>query len=608
MENIADVAQTGTISNQDMIKACTNATCALTLKEVKAVLAEFGTGIVYDLDQEQRREFIDAINEKIETGGHHVIKNRIDHLAKLPESVRTLMKKYEALDWGEKSGLEGGSKYLFVRMGHDLEVTPPADIPHIVPATGDAIYFMIPKEIDLPFGLAQQTLPELASELVRDGVAHFPEEDEWPNDDTILKVLGAHSSAVFGVQSIREAKELLELERRPSASLYASSAQINETTPMLIEGLIPKHGVSTFYGAFDEFKTTLVLDMMAHVAIGVPWQGLEVMPHPVIWYALEGIDEIPIRLRAHETNLKGKDSAWGDDRAPVTVLDRIPKDYRDWRAEIIGYSDRWKKIYDELQTLGELPAKILERGEGENFECVRYPFGDPPLPVVVIDTLSIALGGEDEKGPKAVGLITDCLDLLKERPDMAAPANQEDLEKWEEQHLGKPLIMDIPAASHVFIIHHQTKTGIDFAGHRAIGADTSGLYRIHRFGNMTDVDRPYSGLLTPQRVKGIPRPAPIRFDVNVVPVEGTKQTAAILKNKVKAIPKKLKPIIEALRKLNDHEEIYEGDVKACLDEKAANRTTRNRYRKELEAAGVLEPVVHENGKVASYRFHDTGAF
>jgi hypothetical protein len=108
-------------------------------------------------------------------------------------------------------------------------------------------------------------------------------------------------------------------------------------------------------------------------------------------------------------------------------------------------------------------------------------------------------------------------------------------------------------------------------------------------------------------VKDIPHPAPIRFDVEVVKVEGTKRTAAILKDKAKAIQKKLKPIIEALRELEDHKEINDGDVNACLDEVAANRTTRNRYRKELEAAGVLEPVEDDNGKVVFYRFHDTGA-
>jgi len=48
---------------------------------------------------------------------------------------------------------------------------------------------------------------------------------------------------------------------------------------MLIEGLMRERGVSLVYGDFDEFKTTLVLDMMAHVAMGVPWQGRDLVPY-----------------------------------------------------------------------------------------------------------------------------------------------------------------------------------------------------------------------------------------------------------------------------------------------------------------------------------------
>jgi hypothetical protein len=93
-----------------------------------------------------------------------------------------------------------------------------------------------------------------------------------------------------------------------------------------------------------------------------------------------------------------------------------------------------------------------------------------------------------------------------------------------------------PVAEHVSIAHHATKSGTDFGGHRAIGADTHGLYRIHRFGSMANTERPYAGQLTPLRVKSIARLAPMRFEVQVVPVEGTEQTAAILKDKAAEIP------------------------------------------------------------------------
>ena len=63
------------------------------------------------------------------------------------------------------------------------------------------------------------------------------------------------------------------------------------------------------------------------------------------------------------------------------------------------------------------------------------------------------------------------------------------------------------------------------------------------------------------------------------------------------------PIVEKLCELENHDEINGHEVNTCIDEVATNRATRSRYRKELEAAGVLEPVEDENSKVLFYRFH-----
>jgi hypothetical protein len=127
---------------------------------------------------------------------------------------------------------------------------------------------------------------------------------------------------------------------------------------------------------------------------------------------------------------------------------------------------------------------------------------------------------------------------------------------------------------------------------------------VHRFGKIADHQRPFSGQLTPIRVKGIPRPAPIRFDVDVVPVEGTNQTAAILKNRALGIPKKLEPVVEALREFEDQSELSASELNEGIDEVAGNRAARMRYRNKLIAAGVLEPIEEDKGKLPFYRFHD----
>ena len=120
-----------------------------------------------------------------------------------------------------------------------------------------------------------------------------------------------------------DARKVLKEARGYGSKLYASSAAIDETAPMMVEGLFRDRGVSIIYGNFDEFKTTFALDMVAHVAAGADFQGRKVKPRPVIWYALEGAEEIPVKLRALETSLKAKDAPWGNDRLPIIELDHF---------------------------------------------------------------------------------------------------------------------------------------------------------------------------------------------------------------------------------------------------------------------------------------------
>ena len=63
------------------------------------------------------------------------------------------------------------------------------------------------------------------------------------------------------------------------------------------------------------------------------------------------------------------------------------------------------------------------------------------------------------------------------------------------------------------------------------------------------------------------------------------------------------------------EAIAPTDLNECIDvvaaggakDGSAKRKARQRYRERLGAACVLEPVEDDNGKVAFFRFHDTGA-
>lgn len=509
--------------------------------------------------------------------------------------------------------------YVFVKCDRENDIAPSTKLPSIEYQW--QTYYMIPSTFEFP---KRWTKVRSVSdrEVLSNGRATFPiDAYELPSDEEITQEIDQYLREVCSAKRRREAREVT---RRAESDLYASSVWIADETPMLVEGLMRENGVSVFYGAFDEFKTTLVLDIMAHVACGANWQGRKVKPRPVIWYALEGGDEIPTRLRALERRLRNVEAPWGRAPLPITVRDRIPDDYTSWRVELYRLTQRWADLFKARVELDELPI-----GEGEEVsdydtlypEPGTNPDGNNVAPIVVIDTLSIALGGEDEKGPGAASFIQNCLDLMKLRPDLEPPDtlehdyNIEERDRWQELNGYKwDEYLDYPVASHVIVIHHQTKTGSEIAGHRAIAADTHGLYRVHRFGRLSDNQRPYAGQLTPMRTKGIARPSPIRFEVDVVPVEDTQQTAVVIKNKAADIPAEFQPVIAAFRELEDQQEISSAILNECLDTVAARpertgaakRQARKRILARLLALGIVEPIENaDSGRVEFYRLHAT---
>ena len=173
------------------------------------------------------------------------------------------------------------------------------------------------------------------------------------------------------------------------------------------------------------------------------------------------------------------------------------------------------------------------------------------------------------------------------------------LREWEPEGAGDDFPFE-PVAEHVIILHHTTKSEGEIAGNPAISADTSGLYRVRRFGRFGDPNRSNVAEVKPERVKGIAPPPSLRFEVELMQIDGTERSAPVLKG-CADVPKKLQPVIAALRDLAEttgSDELSANDVRACVDRVAEDRTTRMRRRKELEDAGILEPL--ENG---AFRVH-----
>ena len=523
-------------------------------------------------------------------------------------TLDALVERYQLENDGKM--INAGDEYRFIKMERHERARLPNEIPCMPGVTEDGDLVMLglvpadfidrrPRADTMPNEPPKPTrrsrtkrtprdvpndmLRSVKVELLRLDEIFIPNEMDFPDDDVINDEIFQYGERCkFEVAADEATSELHSFECQ-----LAGAADVKGPTPMLIDGLMRERGVSVVYGDFDEFKTTLALDWAAHIAYGLPWQNRDVVGRPVVWYALEGDDEITERVKALQANLNnGEGSTWGEGHAPIMTRMHLPDSYEVWRDDI---QDVWSSFANQHR------IRVDRNLTPSTCELDGYTgYGKTIIPgmVVVIDTLSMALGGHDEKGPKAVEFINNCLNLYK-------PSPGDDEDEWGFS----------PPVDHVIIIHHQTKTGIDFGGHRAIAANTSGLYRVFRYGKREDVDRSMAFALQAIRTKGMLRPPMMRLEAEVANVPGADRETVIVKDKAAAVPERLMPIIEALRELEDNQEITRDDLNNCLDRASkakggALRTARSRNRDDLEKAGVLEPVEDENGKVKFHRFHD----
>ena len=422
------------------------------------------------------------------------------------------LQKCGALALDEAGDLSGEGRMRFVRLHDDPSLPRPSMLPTV--SHDGNIYFLVPATLLLPERWTSGLSARLPRSIVVKGTPNVPDDFRWPDGPGVIAAIEEHEQLVFHVRTLRGARELLARERDPSADLYGSAGAVAHAPPMLVGGLMRERGISVVYGAFDAFKTTLVLDLAVHVAMGAAWQGRAVSHRPVVWYALDGADDVALRLSAIETELRRGECGWGQDRAPFSVRRRIPEDYLAWRAELCRIAERWEKIGAARDAIGEMPS------EASTINRLARP------PLVVIDALSMALGNEFEQGPRAARFIQECVDLLRERQDLTTPEGLASDEKRAREHGPLPATIASPVASHIILIHQQTTARTEFDGPGVVLANSQALFRVHRFGEVEDEVRPMAGQLTPMRIKGMVRPPPVRFAVEVVTIEGTTQTTA----------------------------------------------------------------------------------
>ena len=150
--------------------------------------------------------------------------------------------------------------------------------------------------------------------------------------------------------------------------LAPASELANQITPgaWAIKGILPAQGVGAVYGASASAKGFFLLDLVAAVAAGEPWQGHRTKQLPVVIVNLEGAAGYPKRLKAYELK-------HGPIKGELYILNGAPF-----------------LLTDDAQ-IEALAAAIIAKGAAGG--------------IVFIDTLSQAGGGVEENTSEGMGSI-----------------------------------------------------------------------------------------------------------------------------------------------------------------------------------------------------------
>lgn len=141
----------------------------------------------------------------------------------------------------------------------------------------------------------------------------------------------------------------------------------------LIEGLIPQHGLVLLYGRPGEHKTFIAVDGSLRVAYGLDWHGRAVKRVGVLFIAGEGRFGIGQRIKG-------------------------------WRKKhgLSGVDAPFKLLPVAVHMLDPTNIEKLKRTIDQVREEVDFEIG-----MVVIDTVSRAIPGQDENSQEAMSLFVD---------------------------------------------------------------------------------------------------------------------------------------------------------------------------------------------------------
>lgn len=148
-------------------------------------------------------------------------------------------------------------------------------------------------------GLCERVAPHLEALGCTVSKAAIPRDKPptWDAADAVAE--GADLAAILHPPSQPEPPPKLQRYR------FLTLAELRDLPPpeWRIEGVLPVHGSSVIYGAYESFKTFVALDMLLSLAAGRAWMGRAIKPCGVLYVAGEGQHGIAARatgwLAAH---------------------------------------------------------------------------------------------------------------------------------------------------------------------------------------------------------------------------------------------------------------------------------------------------------------------
>jgi RecA-family ATPase len=153
-------------------------------------------------------------------------------------------------------------------------------------------------------------------------------------------------------------------ERPPLNTIWADEIALDLDTAGLVDGLLPRDGMTVLYGESGSGKTFVTLDLACHIAAGRPWRGMAIDQGVVIYIAAENPKSVERRIWAWKRR-------HGVEHLPVLVV---------------------RSSVDLLEgSTGELVEKA---------EQMKVTHGR--IAAVVVDTLSRAMTG-NENAPEDMG-------------------------------------------------------------------------------------------------------------------------------------------------------------------------------------------------------------